>query len=247
MTPIHKADGNAFTVYIHRCAFNLDTKRLRIYSTLAPITTEIEDEVKTREVVNYWYNLGMEGFMKMGYDPEKMVSCLPSDVELDGRFASVRNFETLLSKYCCESLIESSKEDSTIIGLFNTGSIRIDDVIRENVREYDIIRVLPFGNKIFSVSVPGEILGNILSNNLLLKGNGMFLSYCGIETADGGKTWVRNGSDISTSGLKYVVATTDYTKDNSDLNDDEVIVLQKLNLTHANGLINYLKKIFPPC
>ncbi|CAF5097199.1 unnamed protein product, partial [Rotaria sp. Silwood1] len=26
-TPITKADANAFTVYIHRCAFNLDTKR----------------------------------------------------------------------------------------------------------------------------------------------------------------------------------------------------------------------------
>ena len=247
LTPIHKADGNAFTVYIHRCAFNLQTKQLRIYSTLAPITGELEDEPKTSEVVNYWYNLGMEGFRKMGYDPEKVVSCLPEDIELDGRSASVRNDETLLTKYCCECLIESTKEDLSRIGLFNTGSIRIDDVLRGNISEYDMIRVLPFGNEILSISVPGKILVKILMDNLLLKGSGMFLSYCGIETTDGGQTWVINGSDISRSVLKYVVATNDYTKENSDLNGDEVIVLQKLNLTHTKSLINYFKNIFPSC
>jgi 5'-nucleotidase len=51
--PISKADANAFTVYIHRCAFNLNTKQFRIYSTLSKITSELIDEPKTNEVVNY--------------------------------------------------------------------------------------------------------------------------------------------------------------------------------------------------
>ncbi|CAF5121744.1 unnamed protein product, partial [Rotaria sp. Silwood1] len=38
--PITKADANAFTVYIHRCAFNVDTKQLRIYRTLTQINVK---------------------------------------------------------------------------------------------------------------------------------------------------------------------------------------------------------------
>ena len=42
--------------YIHRCAFNLDTKRFRVYRTLTQISPELEDEQKTADVANYWYN-----------------------------------------------------------------------------------------------------------------------------------------------------------------------------------------------
>ena len=76
----------------------------------------------------------------------------------------------------------------------------------------------------------------------LLKGNGMFLSYCGIETIDEGKSWLINGIDISKSGLKYNVATNVYTKENTKLNDSRVIVLHLFNLTETESLINYLKK-----
>ena len=163
MTPIYKADANAFTVYIHRCAFNLDTRRLRLYSTLAKITPEIGVEEKTNAVVNYWFDLGMKGFREMGYEPNRTVCCLPSDVELDGRLSSVGNGETsLLSKYCCESLLKSSEEDSIAIGIFNIGSIRIDDILRGNLSEYDMLRVLPFRNKFVSISVSGKILLNVL-------------------------------------------------------------------------------------
>ncbi|CAF1416200.1 unnamed protein product [Adineta steineri] len=44
--PITKADTNAYTVYIHRCAFNINTKRFRVYRTLTEITPELEDEQK---------------------------------------------------------------------------------------------------------------------------------------------------------------------------------------------------------
>jgi 5'-nucleotidase/UDP-sugar diphosphatase len=53
-TPIYKADANAFTVYIHRCAFNVDTKQFRIYSNIARVTSAIRDEEKTAAVANYW-------------------------------------------------------------------------------------------------------------------------------------------------------------------------------------------------
>ena len=103
--PIYKADANAFTVYIHRCAFNLNTKQFRVYSTLTKVTSEIQNEEKTNEVANYWYNLGIKGFEEIGFQPNEIVSCLPSGIELDGRSASVRNFATLLTKYFVKVLL----------------------------------------------------------------------------------------------------------------------------------------------
>jgi 5'-nucleotidase len=245
--PISKSDGNAFTVYIHRCAFNLNTKQFRVYSTLTKVTSEIHNEEKTNEVVNYWYNLGIKGFEEIGFKPNEIVSCLPSGIELDGRSASVRNFATLLTKYYCEGIIESTFESETTVGVFNSGAIRIDDILRGKVTQYDILRVVPYQIKLISLSVPGEILANVLSQSLILQGNGMFLSYSGIETNDEGKTWLINGIDISKSALKYNVATNVYTKANTQLNDSRVIVLHLFNITETESLINYLKKVYPPC
>jgi 5'-nucleotidase len=246
-TPIYKADANAFTVYIHRCAFNLDTKRFRVYSTLTKVTPELKDEPSTAEVVNYWFNLGIKGFEEMGFEPNKTVSCLPADVELDGRSVSVRNFPTLLSTSCCECMVESTSESETIVGLFNSGSIRIDDILRGKINQYDILRTLPYQNTLLALSVPGEILSNVLSTGASLKGNGMFISYNGVETPDQGKTWIINGTDISKSGLKYNVATMDYAKDNTGLNNTLVTVLKAYNITQTQSLISYLSTVYPPC
>jgi len=51
--PITKSDANAVTVYIHRCAFNLNTKQFRVYNTLSRITPELEDEPSTAEVFKF--------------------------------------------------------------------------------------------------------------------------------------------------------------------------------------------------
>ncbi|CAF1444353.1 unnamed protein product [Adineta ricciae] len=50
--PIVKADSNAFTVYIHRCTFNLNTKQLRIYSTLTKISSQVAEQEKTAKIAN---------------------------------------------------------------------------------------------------------------------------------------------------------------------------------------------------
>jgi 5'-nucleotidase/UDP-sugar diphosphatase len=246
-TPIYKADGNAFTVYIHRCAFNLNTKQFRIYSTLTKVTSRINNEPKTNEVVNYWYNLGIKGFQDMGFQPNQTVSCLPTGIELDGKSASVRNFETLLSRYCCECMINTTAKSKTIVGIYDSGTIRIDDVLRGKITQYDILRTLPYQNNLFALSVPSEILGNVLRKGISIKGNGMFLVYCGIETMDEGKTWLINGKDISKSGLTYNVVTTAYARKHDELNGPKVIVLEEYNITHTKSLINYLPLKYPPC
>jgi 2',3'-cyclic-nucleotide 2'-phosphodiesterase (5'-nucleotidase family) len=183
----------------------------------------------------------------MRFQSNKTVSCLPSDIQLDGRSVSVRNFQTLLSKDCCECMIDSTSESETIVGLFNSGSIRIDDILTGKINQYDILRTLPYQNTLLALSVPGDILSNVLSTGASLKGNGMFISYTGVETSDQGKTWIINGTDISKTGKQYNVGTTNYAKENIGLNNTLVTVLKEYNITQTKSLINYLSSIYPSC
>ncbi|CAF3820065.1 unnamed protein product [Adineta steineri] len=244
--PITKADANAYTVYIHRCAFNINTKRFRVYRTLTEITPELEDEQKTADVANYWFNLGIKGFEQMGFQPNKIVSCLPPTIELDGRSTSVRNFPTLLTDSACKSILRTTSSNGTIVGVFNSGSIRIDDILRGKITQYDILRVFPFQDNLFSLSVPGSYLANVLTRSMTLKGSGTFLAFCGIDTLDQGKTWLINGIDISKTGLKYNVGTISYVK-NFVFNDPTVTVWKEFNITQTQTLINYLQTEYPPC
>jgi 5'-nucleotidase len=245
-TPIYKADANAFTIYIHRCAFNIDTRRFRIYSTLARVSSEVPEEEKTAAVANYWYNLGIEGFEALGYNPSEVVSCLPDDVELDGRSESVRSSQTSLSNAICESMIQATSDSGTTIAIFNGGAIRIDDILREIITQYDVLRALPFVNYILALSVPGQLLADVLTTGMSLKGNGMFLSYNGVRTLDGGSTWLdKNGTDIATSGVNYTVATIEFAKLNTGLNNTTII--QVVNVTQTKALMDYLRVKYPPC
>jgi 5'-nucleotidase/UDP-sugar diphosphatase len=244
-TPITKADANAVTVYIHRCAFNLNTKRFRVYTTLSQITPELQDEQKTAEVANYWYNLGIQGFEQMGFHPNQTVACLPPEIQLDGRSTSVRNFATLLTDDACQSILQTTI-NQTKISVFNSGSVRIDDILRGKITQYDILRVFPFQDNIFSLEVPGTYLANLLTRGVSMKGSGAFLAFCGINTFDQGKTWMVNGEDISKTGQNYNVGTISYLKE-TEFNDPTVIVLKEFNTTQTQALIYYLQNHYPQC
>jgi 2',3'-cyclic-nucleotide 2'-phosphodiesterase (5'-nucleotidase family) len=51
---------------------------------------------------------------------------------------------------------------SADVSLFNSGSIRVDDVLQLPVTQYDIIRALPFGGGIREVDMKGSLLKKIL-------------------------------------------------------------------------------------
>ncbi|CAF3811598.1 unnamed protein product [Rotaria sordida] len=152
-----------------------------VHHNLALVTSNVQDDKKTAEVINYWFDLTIQGFKAAGFHPNRTVSYLPSSVELDDRFASVRNF-------------------------------RIDDVLKGTITEYDILRTLPYQNRLYSLAVPDKILARVLTDSISFKGNGIFLSYTRVEMIDQEKTWLINGQDISKTGLDYTVVTMDYAK-----------------------------------
>ncbi|UJR14499.1 hypothetical protein I4U23_001495 [Adineta vaga] len=246
-TSIYKADANAFTVYILRCSYNLKTKQFHIYPTLSRITSDIPEEEKTAQIANYWFNLGIEGFRTLGFEVHDIVSCLPSNIELDGRSESIQIFSTHLTDLICQSMIKATESTQTTIGFFKTGTIRIDDILRGTITQYDILRTLPFTNYVQSLSISGRLLAQILSENSSQRRKGSLLVYVGVETFDHGQTWLVDGMNILTSNRNYRIATTDYTYRRLDLNDSDVNFLSKSNLTLSKCFIEYLKIKYPPC
>ncbi|CAF5107469.1 unnamed protein product, partial [Rotaria sp. Silwood1] len=162
-------------------------------------------------------NLGMEGFRALGYEPNAVVSCLPAGIELDGRATSVRSSITLLTEAICESMLQLTAKNSTTIGVINGGAVRIDDILRNKITQYDVIRALPFSSVVVVLSIPGRLLAQVLTTGISLKGDGMYLAYTRVEISDDGKTWLYNGTDISTSDLYYNVATIDYVRNTTQL------------------------------
>jgi len=246
-TPIAKADANAFTVYIHRCIFNLDKRQFDVQSTLTRVTPDFPDEEKTAAVANYWFNLGIEGFEASGYKPNEIVGCLPPGLDFDGRSEFVRSTITELTAAICESVLYKTQSYQTTVGLINGGTVRVDDILRETITQYDILRTLPFANYIVALSVPGTILAEALTIGQTLKGNGMYLAYVGVETRDGGRTWLIDGVDITKSGLEYRVATNDYLQNNTVLKNSNVTVLYSSDFLQAKVFMDYLTVKYPPC
>ena len=67
-TPIYKADDNAFSVFIHRFAYQPRTKQLLIFSKLTQVSPRFAEEPKTAEVANYYYQVGLQAYRDQGND-----------------------------------------------------------------------------------------------------------------------------------------------------------------------------------
>ncbi|CAF1008814.1 unnamed protein product [Didymodactylos carnosus] len=241
-TPICKADSNAVSVFIHRLAYNVDKKLLRIYSTLIKITPDIPDNEQTKAVIEHWYNIGMDAFAADGFQPKEIVANLPDDVELDGLSSTIRYGPALLTDYICQSFLDMT---NATVGVFNVGAIRLDDVLRGTITEYDILRILPYANIVWKLSVPGSIVAEVLTHGRTLIGNGMYLASCGVQSTDNINWFLTsdNKTNISKEPTNFTVATIDYAKTATGLNDPSVELLQTYKLASL-GLIQYLKKLY---
>jgi 5'-nucleotidase / UDP-sugar diphosphatase len=65
-TPIYKADDNAFSVFIHRFAYQPTTKQLLIFSKLTRVSAKFHDEPETAKVANHFYQAGLQAYRDQG-------------------------------------------------------------------------------------------------------------------------------------------------------------------------------------
>jgi 5'-nucleotidase / UDP-sugar diphosphatase len=213
-TPIFKADANGLTTYIHRLRFDTVTRCLGLESRIQEITAALPEEPKTAAAVQKWQKIAFDGFRSEGFEPERVVAT--TAVPLDGLESSVRQRSTNLTGEIAAGILRSG--DRAELSMFNGGSIRLDDVLAPGkITEYDIIRTLPFGGKVVTVELRGDLLGRALDAGLTNRGSGGYLQTAKVERR--AEQWSIDGKPLEPQRL-YRVATTDFLVSGKERNLD---------------------------
>lgn len=200
--PIVKADANGRSVAV---------VTMRVPATGRPETDvrfELVDarvpmQPRTQAVVQSWMDKCFDAFRKDGFSPESVVTTVP--IALDGREVVVRRQPGDLTMLITEAMRREAGADAAVL---NGGSIRIDDVIKPGpVRQYDVIRILPFGGKVVSARVDGALLARVLDAGQQNLGVGGFLHTAGMTKQGDG--WAVNGRPIEPAA-SYTVAFPEF-------------------------------------
>jgi 2',3'-cyclic-nucleotide 2'-phosphodiesterase (5'-nucleotidase family) len=247
---IAKADANAKTIYIHRLVYNSTTKTVKVESELKEINDKITDEPFTAAAVKKWEDIADENYKKMGLDKNNVIYVAKEP--LDGRESSIRNFQTNLGQIIAKSLVSAFQNIDC--GVMNGGSVRIDDQLQGNVTELDILRVLPFGGKVFSVKMKGRLLERVLETGVKNKGTGGYLQLDNITFDTNTKQWQIKGKPLDIN-QEYTIATTDFLMSGKErgldfLNTQNPDVIQiiepkdnDLGSDIRKAVINFMKKM----
>jgi 5'-nucleotidase len=203
-TPIIKADANVRSLAIVSMAFGQKGTRPTVNARLQIIDDTIKAQPAVDALVKKWTDAAFDAFRKDGFTPEARV--VTTTEPLDGRESTVRNREGRLTEIIANAMQHEAGAD---VGIYNGGSVRIDDVLPPGpVTEYDIIRVLPFGGKVLRVEIDGALLSRVLDTGLNNQGLGGFL-----HSSDGMKRdatgWSLNGVRIDPAKV-YTAGVSDF-------------------------------------
>lgn len=214
LTPIVKADANVRSLAVVSLTFPDREARPHVNVRLLPVTDAVAADATVEAEVTRWTSLAFDAFRKDGFEPTRVVATLTEP--LDGREATVRNRPGNLTALITDALAREAGEVD--VALMNGGSIRIDDELPAGpVTEYDVIRILPFGGNVVSLTMAGSLLSRVLDVGVTNQGTGGFLHARGVTR--GNNQWLVNGKPLQ-PGLRYRVATTDFLVSGREVNLD---------------------------
>jgi len=211
-TPIIKADANVRTLSIVSMAFGAKGARPNVSARLQVIDDSVKSHPAVASLVTRWIDAAFDAFRKDGFAPEKAVVTLTEP--LDGREGVIRNRPGKLTQIIANAMQHEAGAD---VGIFNAGSVRIDDVLQAGpITEYDIIRVLPFGGKALKVSMTGALIARVLDTGLGNQGIGGYLhSSDGMMRDSNG--WTLNGARLDPAKV-YTVGISDFLMSGGETN-----------------------------
>ncbi len=170
---ITKAHSNARSAYVVKLQIDKNSKQVKVLPELKYIDETIALDSTTNRVVQKWENIAEKNYSALGFDPKKMV--VNNMDFLDGRDDNTRYGYTNLTRLIVEAMADASPHADVVI--FNSGSIRIDEILNMPLTQYDILRTLPFGGGIREVDMKGSLLIKTLDQGKNNKGGGGFLQY----------------------------------------------------------------------
>lgn len=212
LVPIVKADANVRSLAVVKLHFDKPGVRPTADVRLVSIDDSIPEKSAVAARVAKWQNAGFDAFRREGFAPDAVVAT--SNEPLDGRESVVRNRPGRLTDLIAAAMArEATPVD---VALFNSGSVRIDDVLPAGpITEYDIIRVLPFGGKIVAATLDGALLARVLDTGQNNQGLGGYLHAWGAEHQGDG--WLIAGKPLDPAA-RYRVALTDFLLSGGEIN-----------------------------
>lgn len=205
LTPIVKADANVRTVAVVDVEWNPVTRRTRVEPRIVAIGDTIPEHPAVAVEVRRWTELGYAGFRALGFEPDRLVTTTTE--MLEGRESVSRNQPANLSALIAAAFFAEAGDAD--LAIFNTGSIRVDDQLPAGpIREYDLIRILPFGGTVVVVTMTGAMLRRVLDQGVLNRGSGGYLVHHRVGgDPEGG--WLINEQPLDPART-YQVALTDF-------------------------------------
>lgn len=203
---ITKADANAKTAYVHKLSIDENGALESFTSELISITDTIQEDDAVKKVVEKWQVIAKNAISKEGFKPEQIVVILPEGEVLDGKESSLRYHPVNFGELTALSMLDVTK--SAQVALFNSGSVRLDDELKGEVTEYDVLRSFPYGGGITLVEMTGKVLDEVLEIGTVTNvGLGGYLQVAGIER--GANSWMIDGVALNKTST-YQVAITDF-------------------------------------
>lgn len=245
-TPIVKADANARSVAVVSMQFPSSAGRPQVSVRFELVDRRVPMQARTQALVRRWMEAGFEAFRRDGLSPEAIVATIP--IALDGREQTVRRRPGDLTSLIADAL---KRETNADVGILNGGSIRIDDVLPPGpVRQYDIIRIVPFGGKVVRATVDGALLARVLDAGAQNLGIGGFLHLAGAARQD--SAWMVNGKPIDPAGrysigvpefvmtggesrLEFLTRTSPGVHDVQEFRDIRLVVMEELRSRYGAG------------
>lgn len=245
---IAKADANAKTVYIHTLTYNKNTNEVSIDSHLRVIDDRTPSDPEVKGIVDKWNALLEEKIKEVIDNPYEVI--YTSNPPLDGTDSANRSIQTDLGDMITSAMLYSYRDDADA-AIVNGGSIRIDDMLPNNVASMDIFRTLPFGGSIVKVKITGALLKEVLDYGKQSRGTGAYLQYHNIsENPTYG--WNVGGNEIETEEV-YTIAFSDFLLKGYDipfLNRENIGVLEvydpkenEVAYDIRKAIITYLKTL----
>jgi 2',3'-cyclic-nucleotide 2'-phosphodiesterase (5'-nucleotidase family) len=168
---IAKADANAKTMYRHLLYREGRRQKIRIVSELVNVDSTVQPDPVIASAVKEWEDRAYASFRSAGLEPGAVV--YHAREPLDGTEAGIRGRQTNLGNLIAQAMLAASPQADA--ALFNSGSVRIDDMIDGVITQLDVIRVLPFGGKICEADLDGATLSKLLATSDQIRGTGGYL------------------------------------------------------------------------
>ena len=202
---ITKALSNARSAYVVRIVIDKNKHNFKTTPELTYLNQNVALDSNTSIVVQKWKKIAEDNYATLGFDPKKIV--MQSGEALDGRETETHSKSTNLTHLITQSIAYACPQAD--VAIFNSGSLRLDDILTPPITQYDIIRSLPFGGGIREADMKGSLLIKVLQAGRKNKNSGGFLQYQPVVFNENSASFTLNNLPLDTAKA-YRVALTDF-------------------------------------